>query len=219
MQMKIALFGAGGMVGKRIMEEAVRRGHEVTAIVRHPQAVHTDSDRVTVQEGDATDAARVAEVIGGHDAVIDAIAPPRGPFATAEVLPRAVRGLVEGMTKAGVKRLLVVGGAGSLLLGDGTPLLGTPTFPEAYRAEAIGQRQALDELKGRGTKAGIEWTYLSPAAEVLPGQRTGKFRIGDDQMMVDEQGRSRITAEDYAVAMLDEVENPQHVGRRFSVAY
>lgn len=217
--MKIALFGASGMVGKRIMDEAVRRGHEVTAIVRHPTAVHTDSDRVTVQEGDATDAARVAELVAGHDLVIDAIAPPRGPFATAEVLPRAVRGLIDGMSKAGVKRLLVVGGAASLLLGDGTPLLSTPTFPEAYRAEAIGQRQALDELKGGATKAGIEWSYLSPAAEVIPGQRTGRFRVGGDQMMVDEQGRSRISAEDYAVAMLDEVEKPQHVGQRFSVAY
>jgi putative NADH-flavin reductase len=217
--MKIALFGASGMVGKRIMDEAVRRGHEVTAIVRHPQAVNTDSDRVSVQQGDATDAARVAELVAGHDVVIDAIAPPRGPFATAEVLPRAVRGLIEGMSKAGVKRLLVVGGAGSLLLGDGTPLFSTPTFPEAYRAEAIGQRQALDELNGRGTKAGIEWSYLSPAAEVLPGQRTGKFRVGNDHMMVDERGRSRISAEDYAVAMLDEAEKPQHVGRRFSVAY
>ena len=217
--MKIALFGASGMVGKRIMDEAVRRGHEVTAIVRHPTAVHTDSDRVTVQEGDATDAARVAELVAGHDLVIDAIAPPRGPFATAEVLPRAVRGLIDGMSKAGVKRLLVVGGAASLLLGDGTPLLSTPTFPEAYRAEAIGQRQALDELKGGATKAGIEWSYLSPAAEVIPGQRTGRFRVGGDQMMVDEQGRSRISAVDYAVAMLDEVEKPQHVGQRFSVAY
>src|SRR3954471_11234661 len=185
--MKIALFGASGMVGKRIMDEAVHRGHEVTAIVRNPLAVHTDSDRVTVMRGDATDWARVAELVRGHDVVIDAIAPPRGPRTTAEVLPKAVRAIIEGMKEAGVKRLLVVGGAGTLLLGDGRPLFGTPTFPEAYRSEAIGQRQALDELISRAGKAGIEWTYLSPAAEVIPGQRTSQFRIGEDRLMLDEQ--------------------------------
>src|SRR4051794_5576726 len=217
--MKIALFGASGMVGKRIMDEAVHRGHEVTAIVRNPPAVHTDSDRVTVMQGDATDAARVAELVRGHDVVIDAIAPPRGPHTTAEVLPKAVRGLIEGMKQSGVKRLLVVGGAGSLLLGDGTPLFSTTTFPEAYRAEAVGQRQALQELQSRAGQAGIEWSYLSPAAEVIPGKRTGQFRVGEDRLMVDELGRSRISAEDYAVAMLDEAEHPQHVAQRFSVAY
>jgi putative NADH-flavin reductase len=217
--MKIALFGASGMVGSRIMNEAVSRGHDVSAVVRHPHAVHTDSPRVTVVQGDATEAARVAEVVRGHDVVIDAIAPPRGPRASADVLPRAVRGLLEGMKQAGVKRLLVVGGAGSLLVGDGVPLLSTPTYPEAYRAEAIGQRRALDELQSRAAGAGVEWSYLSPAAELLPGQRTGKFRVGGDELMVDDQGRSRISAEDYAMALLDEVENPQHVGRRFSVAY
>jgi len=217
--MKIALFGASGMVGLRIMAEAVQRGHDVTAIVRNPSALHTDLPRVTVMQGDATDASRVAELVRGHDVVIDAIAPPRGPQARADVLPHAVRGLMEGMKNAGVRRLLVVGGAGSLLVGDGVPLLSTPTYPEAYRAEAMGQRQALDELQSRAAGAGIEWTYLSPAAELLPRERTGKYRVGGDELMVDERGRSRISAEDYAVAMLDEVEKPQHTGKRFSVAY
>src|SRR5689334_3520341 len=101
--MKIALFGASGMVGSRIMAEAARRGHDVTAIVRHPTAVHPDSPRVTVVQGDATDPIRVAQVVAGHDAVIDAIAPPRGPFMSADILPQAVRALVEGMKQGGVK--------------------------------------------------------------------------------------------------------------------
>jgi putative NADH-flavin reductase len=135
----------------------------------------------------------------------------------APSLEKNARALIDGLTRAGVKRVLYVGGAGTLEIAPGKQLVDQPGFPDAYKAEALEGRAALNVW--RGEAKGLDWTYLSPAAEIAPGERTGKYRTTGDQFLADEKGKSFITFEDYAVAVLDELEKPKHVGRRFGVAY
>ena len=216
--MKIVLFGATGNVGRRIAAEALRRGHQVTGVVRDPAAVQPPDPRVTLVQGDATDAASVARVVRGADAVVSAISPrpnPRG--LPAPSLAKNARALIAGLRDAAVKRVLYVGGASTLEVAPGKQLLDQPGFPEMYKAEAEEGREALGIW--RGEARGLDWTFLSPAVEIGPGERTGRYRTTADQLLSDAQGRSFISYEDYAVAVLDELEKPQHVGRRFGVAY
>jgi hypothetical protein len=216
--MKLVLFGATGNVGQRVAAEALRRGHEVVGVVRDPAAVQSPDPRVPLVKGDATDADSVAGIARGADAVVSAISPrPNARGLSAPSLEANSRALIDGLRKAGVKRVLYVGGAGSLEVAPGQQLLDQPGFPEAYRAEALEGREALNVW--RGEAQGLDWTYLSPAVEIAPGDRTGKYRTTGDQLLADPQGRSFITFEDYAVAVLDELERPEHVGRRFGVAY
>jgi uncharacterized protein len=216
--MKLVLFGATGNVGRRVAVEALRRGHEVVGVVRDPEAVESPDPRVRLVKGDATNADSVAQTARGADAVVSAISPrpsPRGlPAPSLEANSRA---LIEGLRSAGVERVLYVGGASSLEVAPGKALADLPDFPEIYKAEAREGRDAL--AVWRGEAQGLDWTYLSPAAEIAPGERTGTYRTTDDTLLTDPQGRSFITFEDYAVAVLDELERPQHVGRRFGVAY
>ncbi len=216
--MKIVLFGATGNVGARIAREARRRGHDVVGVVRNPSAAQPPAPGVSLVAGDATDAASVAAVARGADAVVNAISPrpnPRG--LPAPSLVDAARSLMAGLRQAGVKRLLVVGGAGSLEASPGKALVDSPSFPAAYRAEALGQRDALQLL--RAEAGDLEWTYLSPAVEIAPGERTGRYRTTGDRLLADAQGKSTITFEDYAVALLDELERPKRIRQRFGVAY
>jgi hypothetical protein len=216
--MKIVLFGATGNVGQRIAKEGLRRGHEVVGVVRDPSAVQPPDARVKLVRGDATDAASVAEVVKGADAVVSAISPR--PNARGLPAPRLVensRALIAGLRRAGVKRVLYVGGASSLEVAPGKQLLDQPDFPEAYKAEAIEGREALGVW--RTEAKGLDWTYLSPAIEIGPGERTGRYRTTSERLLFDAQGKSFISYEDYAVAVLDELEKPQHVGKRFGVAY
>lgn len=215
--MKIVLFGGTGNVGQRVAREALERGHEVVAVVRDPSRSQAPDPRVRLVQGDATDPASVASVVQGADAVVSAISPRPGTTGTAPSLVDAARALIAGLREAGVKRLVVVGGAGSLEVAPGVMLLDAPGFPEAYMAEAIEGRDALAVFRAEAD--GLDWTFLSPAAEIFPGERTGRYRTTIDQFLADEQGRSAITFEDYAVALVDELEQGQHVGRRFGVAY
>ncbi len=216
--MKIVLFGATGNVGSRIAQEARRRGHEVVGVVRDPAAVQPPAPDVGLVRGDATDAASVGAVARGADAVVNAISPrPNQRGLPAPSLVAAARSLLAGLRKAGVKRLLVVGGAGSLEVGPGQALVDQPAFPDAYKPEALAQREALQVF--RAEAGDLEWTYLSPAAEIHPGERTGRYRTTGDRLLTDAQGKSTITFEDYAVALLDELERPKHVRQRFGVAY
>ncbi|HVX39791.1 MAG TPA: NAD(P)-dependent oxidoreductase [Gemmatimonadaceae bacterium] len=216
--MKIVVFGATGNVGRRIALEALRRGHQVIGAVRDPEDSTPPDPRVTLVKGDATDSASVAEVVRGADAVVSAISPrmnQRGmPAAKLTVNARA---LIEGLQRAGVSRVLFVGGAGSLEVAPGEQLMDQPDFPPVYKQEAIEGREALEVWRREGD--GLEWTYLSPAAEIGPGERTGWYRTTDDRFLADASGKSFITFEDYAVAVLDELERPAHVRRRFGVAY
>jgi hypothetical protein len=216
--MKIVLFGATGHIGQRIVAEALRRGHAVTGVVRDPDKVASPDPRVPLVQGDATDPDSVARVARGADAIVSAISPrpnPRGRAAPS--LASAARALLAGARKAGVKRLLVVGGAGSLEIAPGKRLMDAPGFPEAYKPEAQEGADSLAVYRTEGS--GVDWTFLSPAAEIGPGQRTGKYRTTADQFLTDAKGHSGISYEDYAVALLDELEKPKHPGARFGVAY
>ena len=202
---KIAIIGATGRAGSQLLEEALRRGHSVTAIAR-------DTTKVGQREGvisrnvDVLDANALQAAVVGHDVVISA-----AHFAT--IPASAVIGPVKN---AGVKRLLVVGGAGSLLLPDGTRVIDSKGFPEAYKAEASAGALFLENLR---QEKDLDWTFVSPSAEFVEGERTGKFRIGQDDLLVSSEGRSWITFADYAIAMLDEVESPKHPRQRFTVGY
>ena len=215
--MRIALFGATGMIGHRILREAVQRGHSLTAMARDPSKVET-GPLVLAVKADVLDATNVAYVVTGHDAVVSAFSPlTTGGSQGLDSLVASVRSLMQGLTQAMVRRLIVVGGPGSLEVTPGMQLGDSPGFPAAWKAIALAHAQTLDVL--RREAFGLDWTYFSPAAIIEPGTRTGKFRLGDDKLVVDEKGESRISAEDYAVALVDELERPRHVGRRFTIGY
>jgi putative NADH-flavin reductase len=216
--MKLAVFGATGNVGQRVVAEALRRGHEVVGVVRDPESVQSPDKRVSLVKGDATNAADVARVTRGTDAVVSAISPrPNSRGLPAPSLADNSRALIKGMRDSGAKRVLYVGGASSLEVAPGKALADLPDFPAAYQEEAREGREALDIW--RNEAKGLDWTYLSPAAEIAPGKRTGKYRTTDDKLLTDDNGKSFITFEDYAAAVLDELERPQHVAKRFGVAY
>jgi uncharacterized protein len=203
--MKIAHFGATGNVGSRIVAEALQRGHEVTAIARHPQKLKP-RPKLTLQQGDVNNQTDVVRLAAGHDAVISSV--------KFQLIKPNI--LIDGVNQARVKRLLVVGGAGTLEVAPGVQLLDTPGFPDAYKAEALGGRQFLKALRA---EQDLEWTFLCPSAEFAPGQRTGKFRLGEDRLLSLPNGESKISMEDFAIAMIDELEKPKHVRERFTVGY
>jgi putative NADH-flavin reductase len=203
--MKVALIGATGNVGSRVLAELVSRGHAVTAIARHPEKVTAQSG-VTAKRGDVFDKAGLTSLLSGHDAAISAVR-----FSGSD--PRI---LIDAVKTAGVRRYLVVGGAGSLEAAPGVKLIDTPAFPEAYKPEAGKGGEFLTLLRA---EKDLDWTFLSPSAVISAGQRTGKFRLGGDQLLTDANGKSGITYEDYAVALVDELEKPAHSRRRFTVGY
>ena len=213
--LRVVLFGAGGMVGSRIAKEALSRGHHVVAVQRNPGGLDLDGRHLMTVSGDATDPASVATLAKGADAVVSAVSPRNPPGA--DTLPRAAKALLEGTRKAGVKRLVVVGGAGSLSVGPETRLVDSPQFPAAYRPEAMEHVDALHVYRSQGQ--GVDWTFVSPPAMVMPGKRTGKYQRGEDHLLVDKTGQSQISAEDYAVALVDELERGENKGRRMTVAW
>ena len=209
--MKVVLFGASGMIGSRVLTELVRRGHSVMAVVRHPEKVAAANGVKTVR-GDMTDSASVAAVAQGAEAAISAYSPPR---TNPQGIVDATRSLVAGLAQAGVRRLITVGGAGSLEVAPGIQLVDTPEFPAGWMAIALAHRDTLSVLKS----ADLDWSYFSPAALIEPGARTGKFRLGGTRLVANDRGESRISVEDYAVALVDELENPRHLRQQFTAAY
>lgn len=203
--MKVALLGASGMVGSRILAELSRRGHQVTALARHPGKIAA-LPGVTSKAVDAFDQTALAAALSGHDAAISAV-----HFTASD--PAVLIGAAKA---SGVPRYLVVGGAGSLEIAPGKALFDTPEFPAIYLQEAKAGSTFLDLLKAT---AALDWSFLSPSALISPGERTGKFRLGTDQLLVDANGKSAISAEDYAIAFVDELEAPKHSRRRFTVGY
>ena len=205
--MNIALIGATGYVGSKLLAEALDRGHRVTAIARDTGKLES-RPHLTATSVDVLDTDGLAALLKGHDAVISAYRPKgddKGP-----------RSIVDAVTRAGVPRLLVVGGAGSLQLPNGSLVIDDPGFPAEWKSGAMATAAFLDLLRAEQR---LEWTFLSPAAHLEPGRRTGTYRTGGDQLLVDANGNSRISVEDYAVAMLDEVERPAHARQRFTAAY
>ncbi|WP_311270086.1 NAD(P)-dependent oxidoreductase [Sphingobium sp. WCS2017Hpa-17] len=203
--MKVAIIGGTGRAGTEISAELARRGHQVTAISRHPEnAVKVDG--VTAVAGDVQHPGALVEAIKGHDVVVSAVM-----FSDTD--PASLVGAVRD---SGVPRYLVVGGAGSLEVAPGVALITTPEFPEAYKAEAGRGADFLTYLRGVDD---IDWTFLSPSAYFFVGDRKGSFRLGKDALLVDADGNSSISYADYAIALVDEIEQPQHSKARFTVGY
>ncbi len=213
--MKIALIGATGFVGSAILKEALDRNHEVTAIVRHPEKL-TPHPKLHAEKGDVYNENEVTRVVAGHDAVISAFNPGWTNPDIYDLQVRGTKAIIAGVKKAGIKRLLFVGGAGSLEVKPGVQSVDLPEFPKEWKQGALATREGLNLLR---QESELEWSFLSPSADLSPGQRTGKFRLGKDQLLVDAGGNSRISVEDYAMAMLDEVERPAHIRQRFTVGY
>ena len=214
--MKIVLFGATGHIGQRIAAESITRGHTVSGVVRDPARSQTPVPGVALVAGDVTDAGAVAGLARGADAVVCAISPRPGTTGHAPSLAAAARALIAGLGQAGVNRLVVVGGAGSLEVAPGLLLMDAEGFPADYKAEALDGRDALDVYRVEGS---LDWTFVSPAAMIGPGARTGTYRTTIDRFLTDAAGRSTISFEDYAVAIVDELERPRNIRRRFGVAY
>ncbi|HEX4074371.1 MAG TPA: NAD(P)-dependent oxidoreductase [Candidatus Acidoferrales bacterium] len=218
---EIALYGATGMIGQRILNEALSRGHKITAIVRDITKAPEKRPNLEFKPGDILKPESVAPAIAGNSVVVSAYGPRTGDPKDALV---AIRSLMEGVAAAKETtgkpiRFIIVGGAASLEVSPGVALLDTPNFPAAWKPVASIYRDVLGILRAEATKAGLDWTYFSPAAFIQPGERTGKFRLGTDQLVVDSKGESRISAEDYSVALVDEIEKPQFIGKRFTAAY
>lgn len=211
--MKIALIGATGVIGQRILREALSRGHEVTAIVRDPAKV-SPAAGLSVATGDIFDTDSVAAAAHGHDAIVSAYG---APHDDPRRIIDAAHALIAGTRKAGVSRLLIVGGAGGLEVAPGVRLVDTPDFPELWKPIAIAAIESYDVYRSEATD--LEWSFFSPAAFIQPGERTGKFRTAVDTLVVDANGESRISAEDYAIALVDELEQRQYVRARFTVGY
>ena len=220
MAKNVLLIGATGFVGSALLNELLNRGHQVTAIVRDAKKVKVQNENLTYVEADATDPAQLATIAKGMDAVISAYNPgwanPRLYEDTLENYPK----IVEGVKQAGVRRLLIVGGAGTLFVAPGVRLIDTGTLPSEWipGVKSLGEFYLNTLMKEQD----IDWIFFSPAGNLgnlQPGTRTGKYRLGKDDMLFDEKGESFISVEDYAVAMVDELEQENHHKERFTAAY
>lgn len=214
--MRIALVGATGMIGQRILNEALSRGHQVTAIARDPAKIRPRPN-LEVRAGDVMKPETLIPALAKCDVLVSSCSPPRDDPRQAVDSVRTLTEAVATAAKTGNHslRLIMVGGAGSLEVSPGVQLVDTPNFPEPSKPVALAHRDALGALR----KAPINWTYFSPAGLIQPGTRTGKYRVGTEQLVIDQKGESRISAEDYAVAMVDEIEKPRFIRQRFTAAY
>ena len=210
--MKVALYGATGKSGSRILKELVSRGHQVIAIVRNPAKLSQPSPGVLITQDDLSDSKKIAAAINGAEAVISAYAPPQDDV---DAIVGVTQRQVEALNHGSKVRLIVVGGAGGLNVAPGVTLVDSGYLPEPYLPIAKAHVKALNVLRA----STIDWTYLAPAAYFEPGQRTGKFRLGTDELIANERQESRISMEDYAIALVDELEKPQHRRQRFSIGY
>ena len=207
--MQIILYGASGNAGTRILRELQSRGHDVTAAVRHPEKLPANTRSV---RDDLANVDQIARTIAGADAVVSAYAPPQ---TDTDQLVGVTERQIAAVRKAGAPRLLVVGGAGSLEVAPGVTLLASGHLPEAWVPIATSHAKALDKLKA----SDINWTYFSPAAFFEAGERTGKFRLGKTNLIADDKGNSRISFEDYSIALADELEKPAHERSQMSIGY
>ena len=217
--MKIALIGASGFVGTALLNEALERGHEGIAIARNPEKIEAKSSSFTAIKADAYNASELATAIAGSDIVVSAF---NAGWTNPDLYNDFLRGseaIQEGTKKAGVPRLLVIGGAGSLEIAAGLQLVDTPQFPAEYKAGATAARDYLDILK---KETELDWTFFSPAIEMHHGittGRTGQYRLGTDNPVFNEEKRSILSVEDLAIAVIDEVEKRQFSKKRFTAAY
>jgi putative NADH-flavin reductase len=203
--MKIVVVGASGNAGSRIVAELARRGHAVTAIARTPSKI-AKLENVTAKAGDLHDQPSLTRLLAGHDAAISSV----------HFLDSDPNKLIAAAKDSKVGRYLVVGGAGSLEVAPGVRLVTTAGFPPQYKAEAEMGAAFLDRLR---EEKELNWTFLSPSALFVAGERTARFQLGNDQLLIGADGKSWISFEDFAVALADEIERPAHIRRRFTVGY
>lgn len=211
--MRLVIFGASGVLGTRLISEALLRGHEITAVARNVAPLQERNRPILCVAGDATDPSSVAAVAAGADAAVSAVTQHDQP----QMLAVAAAALLEGLGRVDVDHLVVAGGAGSLRVPGGQRLMDTPDFHDEWKPEALAQAEALAVYQAY--QGPVQWSYVSPGALLEPGERTGRYRVGDDDLLAGEDGRSRITMEDFAIALLDEVEEQRHAGRRFTAAH
>ena len=213
----IVLIGASGFVGSAILKEALNRGFKVTAVVRHPEKIKIENENLKVVKADVSSLEQMYEVCKGADAVISAYNPGwNNPNIYRETLEVYLT-IIDGVKKAGINRFLMVGGAGSLFVAPGVRLMDSGNIPE----NILPGVKALAEfyLKFLKKEKEVDWVFFSPAANLHPGVRTGRYRLGKDDLMVDIDGNSHISVEDYAAAMIDELEHPAHHKTRFTIGY
>ena len=213
--MHIALIGATGFVGTALLNELLQRGHRVTALARDPAKLPL-REGLTVVQANATDAAQVAQAVRWVDAVASAYNPGWTHPDLHDEFLRGSRAITAGVKAAGVQRLLVVGGAGSLYVAPGVQLVDTPQFPAEWKNGALAAREALNLLRQEST---LQWTFLSPAILLEPGERTGHYRLGTESPLMNGDQPGKISVADLAVAIVDELEAPRHLQQRFTVAY
>lgn len=214
--MKIALIGATGFVGSAVLTELLSRGHAVTALARHPGKLAAQAGLQVVQ-ADVSDAAQVAAAVAGHDAVVSAYNPGWGEPDIQRLFGLGYAAILAGTKQAGVQRLLAVGGAGSLEVAPGLQLVDTPEFPAEWKAGALAARDLLTHLR---TETALDWTFVSPPIALAPGERTGQYRVGGDQLLPGTgDAPAGISVADLAVAIVDEVQTPRHSRQRFTVAH
>lgn len=214
--MKVALIGPTGFVGSEVLKELRSRGHNVIALVRDPAKL-SEADGLTVRVADVLDASAVAAALEGADALVSAYNPGWGSPRLYDEFLEGTRATFEGVKRAGVKRLLVVGGAGSLYAAPGVQIVDLPEFPAEWKNGALAAREALTLIR---QETSLDWTFLSPAAHLEPGERRGSYRVSLDTPVKDDKGElAHVSTADLAVAIVDELEHPQHIRRRFTVGY
>jgi len=217
--MKIALIGASGFVGTALLKEALQRGHQVTAIVRNPEKIKETNSNLVIKKGDAFNKDEIKELVKGADVVLSSYNPGWGDPNIYNNFLKASQTIQQATKESGVKRYLVIGGAGSLEVAPGLQLIDTPQFPAEYKQGALGARDYLNVLK---KEEQLDWTFFSPAIEMHHGittGRTGKYRLGTDQPVFNAENRSILSVEDLAIVVIDELENKKFIKKRFTAAY
>lgn len=213
----VVLIGASGFVGNAILNELLSRGHKVTAVVRNPKKINVTNSKLEIVKTDVSDTNVMVEICKGKEAIISAYNPG---WANPDIYEETLRNyplILEAAKRSGAKRLLCVGGAGTLFCAPGLRVVDSGVIPDAIMGgvKSLGEFY-LNTLMNEKT---IDWIFFSPAGTLESGKRTGKFRLGKDDLIVDENGISHISVEDYAVAMVDELENPKHHYERFTIGY
>lgn len=214
--MKIALIGASGFVGSSVLNEALQRGHNVTAIVRNPQKISVQDKNLNVIAADIMDENNLISIIKEYDAVISSYNPGWGDPEIYNNFILGSQKIMNAVKRSGVKRFLVIGGAGSLEIEPGKQLVDSPEFPVEWKQGALAARELLNIIKKENE---LDWTFLSPAIMLYPGERTDKYRTNTDSPVFDSNGKCEISVQDLAVALIDELENPRFIKKRFTVGY
>lgn len=212
--MKIAIVGAAGWLGSEVLQEAKKRGHQVIALVRNPSKIA--DNEIEVRQFDVTDSAHsLADAVAGADVVVSSVSGRHN--GDHSIFAKAAQRYLTELPQTDVAKLVWVGGAGSLEVAPGVKLVSVPQFPAEYKEEALGMSDALDVF--RASDSALNWTFISPAAIIFPGEQRKQYRVGNDQLLTDEQGESKISASDYAWALMDILEQNVHVRQRVGVAY